>query len=202
MNTLCSKWLVGFLCCALLGTAAGEHGSNPQARNKTWNLDSLMAALSRITSGEVRFTEEKFSSLLNTPLRSQGTFTFTAPDRLEKHSLSPRDERYLVDGDTLVIEGNNRRRSLSLERHPGLWAFVESFRATLSGDLQTLRRFYEVRLEGSKQDWALLLLPIENQMAEFVSAITITGAYDRIAGIEIKEMNGDRSVMTIHEEAR
>ena len=42
-----------------------------------------------------------------------------------------------------------------LQDYPVLWAFVESIRSTLAGDLQSLNRFYRVELDGSERDWRL-----------------------------------------------
>jgi hypothetical protein len=69
-------------------------------------------------------------------------------------------------------------------------------------DLQTLSRFYRIGLEGSDDQWRLLLAPAsQKKMRATVREIRISGSKNRIRTIEILEAEGDRSVMTIAEEA-
>jgi outer membrane lipoprotein-sorting protein len=162
-------------------------------------LEPLMAALAKNGPGTVRFAETKTSALLKTPIESSGTLTYAAPARLEKHTLAPRDERFVVDGDTVVIENAARktRFELRLGDYPAIRAFVESIRGTLAGDLASLRRYYRIELEGTWSDWRLHLLPADPQMAELVLKVVIGGAGGEVRRVEALEAGGDRSVMTI-----
>ena len=182
---------------AVLATSPARAADPPLA------LAPLMAALASNGPGTVRFAETKTSALLKAPAESSGTLTYAAPSRLEKHTLAPRDERFAVDGDTVVIEstarntGEKRRFELRLSEYPAIRAFVESIRGTLAGDLAALRRYYRVELEGTWSDWRLHLLPSDPQMAELVQKVLIGGAGGEVRRIEILEASGDRSVMTI-----
>ena len=166
-------------------------------------LEPLMAALAQNGPGTVRFAETKTSALLKAPIESSGTLSYAAPSRLEKRTLAPRDERFAVDGETVVVEmparnaGEKRRLELRLGDYPAIRAFVESIRGTLAGDLAALRRHYRVELEGTWSDWRLHLLPSDPQMAELVLKVVIGGAGGEVRRIEILEASGDRSVMTI-----
>jgi outer membrane lipoprotein-sorting protein len=177
--------------------------SPAQAADPPLALEPLMAALARNGPGTVRFAETKTSALLKTPIESSGTLTYAAPSRLEKRTLAPRDERFVVDGDTVVIEmaarnaAEKRRFELRLGDYPAIRAFVESIRGTLAGDLAALRRYYRVELDGTWSDWRLHLLPSDPQMAELVLKVLIGGAGGEVRRIEILEASGDRSVMTI-----
>jgi hypothetical protein len=157
-----------------------------------------MAALAKNGPGTVRFKETKSSALLKAPIESSGTLTYAAPARLEKHTLAPRDERFAVDGETVLIESATRKRlELRLADYPAIRAFVESIRGTLAGDLAALRRHYRVELDGAWSDWRLHLLPSDPQMAELVQKVLIGGTGGEVRRIEILEASGDRSVMTI-----
>ncbi len=161
-------------------------------------LEPLMAALAKNGPGTVRFTETKSSALLKAPIESSGTLTYAAPARLEKRTLAPRDERFAVDGDTVLIESAARSRlELRLADYPAIRAFVESIRGTLAGDLAALRRYYRVEVDGTWSDWRLHLLPSDPQMAELVQKVLIGGTGGEVRRIEILEASGDRSVMTI-----
>jgi Outer membrane lipoprotein carrier protein LolA-like len=146
---------------------------------------------------EGTFVEKKYLKLLNAPLESSGQLIYTAPHRLEKLTLAPKPESMVVDQGTLTIEMRGRKRSLQIQDYPVLWAFVESIRGTLKGDLSALQQFYKVKLDGTRQTWQLQLQPTEKKMAALIQTIVISGSNDRLNTIEIAEADGDRSVMTV-----
>jgi len=179
----------------LLGAAAAA----AFAADPPLTLERLMTELARAGPGTVRFTEVKSSALLKAPIESSGTLSYTAPARLEKHTRLPRDERLIVDRDTVVIErpARKERLELRLEDHPAVRASIESIRGTLAGDLVALRRHYRVELDGAWAEWRLHLLPSDPELAELVHKVLIGGSGARVRRIEILEASGDRSVMTI-----
>ena len=194
-----------FLCCAA-GWALPLSAASPNTPNSTkpmpaWTTEQLMTTLSGVSGGTTRFVEKKYLGMLNEPLVLKGTLTYTAPSRLEKHVLSPYDERYTVDDINLQIDnpGKNIHRSFALQSYPAIWAFVESFRATLAGDIKTLQRFYTVSLNGDQKKWELTLLPLEPSMLKAITAIRIKGHGEHITSIEIQENNGDRSLMSLED---
>jgi hypothetical protein len=191
---------IGHAVCALLAVALFAAGAQAQ---EVWSLPDLMRELSAVPHAQARFVERRYLQILKQPLELTGTLSYAAPGRLVKHTLAPRPERMTVEADRLVIEDlvKGRKRSLSLQDYPVLWAFIESFRATLQGDLAALERFYLPQLDGTRAGWKLSLQPRERRMSAVVSAIRISGHADRIAQIEIEETRGDRSVLTVVEDS-
>ncbi len=171
------------------------------AQGQDWNLQSLMQALGGRDAGHARFVEKKYLAVLDRPLEQRGELSY-APGRLEKLTLSPKRERMLIVGDTLIMEfaDRPRPRKLRLQDHPALWGFVESLRATLTGDLATLQRFYAARLEGPREGWTLTLQPRVQAMRAVVEVIRIDGSGGRIERVEVVEALGDRSVMQVFED--
>lgn len=182
-------------CGPALPAAAAEAGG-------TWDVAHLMRDLGQVRRSQAHFTERKYLKVLKAPLQSSGTLTYTAPDKLEKRTLKPRPEAMVIDGKTLTVEtSDGKRHTLKLQDYPVLWAFVESLRATLGGDIATLERFYKVELEGVPARWQLYLAPRERGMSRVISQIRIGGAASRIELIEVQEAGGDRSVMKVVEDA-
>jgi hypothetical protein len=163
-----------------------------------------MRELGQVRSAKAKFVERKELAILDTPLEFSGTLVYTAPGRLEKHTLRPKPESLILDERTLTIEdkARNRRRTLVLEEHPVIWAFVESIRSTLAGDLQSLNRFYDVNLRGDERSWHLTLKPRDARMQTVVDEIGISGSGNQVRTIEIYERRGDRSLMTITDIAK
>ncbi len=191
------------LVAALLLAAAGICPAAAAETAAAWGIEQLMQNLGQVKSARGKFVERKTLAILNAPLDASGTLIYTAPGRLEKHTLLPKPEILVLAQDKLSIEykDRNQRRTLALQEYPVIWAFVESIRSTLAGDLQTLRRFYGTSLEGSEEQWRLSLIPAEPKMRTVVKEINIGGRGNRIRTIEIIEAEGDRSVMTITEDA-
>ncbi|MDO8704540.1 MAG: LolA-related protein [Sulfuricaulis sp.] len=198
------SWLACRARCLLLVSLALAAAPLPAMSDTAeWDILRLMQSLSRVETTRARFTERKYMHILKEPLTTSGLLEFHAPDRLEKRVLKPYEESYLVTNDTLVIEqpvkGSTRR--FILQRYPVMWAFVEGLRGTLAGNVEALRRFYAVKLQGTRAHWRLELEPLDDAMREIIASIRIEGAEAQIGAIEIIEKNGDRSVMTITPES-
>jgi Outer membrane lipoprotein carrier protein LolA-like len=178
--------------------AAAAEGPDPG-----WDVNRLMQELRQVKTAKGRFVERKHLSILATPLEFSGSLLYVAPDRLEKRTLKPQPETLVLERDVLTIEDRerNRRRTLVLQDYPVVWAFVESIRSTLAGDLPTLARFYAVELDGGEQRWRLTLRPLDPKMQEVVSEIRIGGEGSWVSTFEIVEPGGNRSVMTVTRDA-
>ena len=121
-----------------------------RAETPTWGVAQLMQGLAQTKTAQATFTERKFLSVLSRPLESSGTLLFQAPGHLEKHTLKPKVESLVLDQGVLTIDSKARniKRTLVLQEYPSVWAFVESIRSTLAGDLPTLERFYQTELKA------------------------------------------------------
>ena len=172
-----------------------------RAETPAWDIQQLMQGLAQVQESKARFVERKYLSVLNRPLESSGTLSFQAPGHLEKHTLAPKTESLVLDQGVLTIASAARKRTLVLQEYPAIWAFVESIRSTLAGDLPTLERFYKIELEGGAAHWKMRLLPIEQKTREVIREIRIDGRGNRLESIEILESNGDHSLMKVVEDA-
>jgi hypothetical protein len=158
----------------------------------------LMQALAQQTSASARFVERKYIGFVDQPIESRGELFFTAPDRLEKRTLEPRQESLVLEGDTLKVEqAGKRRMTVSLTSHPEAAAFVESIRGTLAGDLVALQKFYSVELSGNQERWKLVLVPLQERMQKIVTRIRIEGAASTVRSIGFDQADGDHSEMQI-----
>ena len=174
----------------------------PEQDALAWTINELMHGLAQVKKSRATFVERKFISLLKTPLEYSGTLTYSAPGHLEKYTLLPKPESLVLDQDNLVVQSGeaHQKRTLSLQNYPAVWAFVESFRSTLAGDITTLNRFYHVTLEGRPKQWLLILRPIDAQIKNLVSEIRISGSLEQINTVETREAGGDYSVMNIRKD--
>jgi hypothetical protein len=188
------------LLCLASAIAQAEAGSSPPSTE--WGLPQLMHDLAQVQNSQGKFVERKHLAVLDVPLTSSGTLSFQAPGHLEKRTLVPREENLVLDQGVLTIDNKARniKRTLVLQQYPTLWAFVESIRSTLAGDLPTLERFYRVELKGDAAKWRLKMLPLEQRTREMIREIVIAGRGNRVTSIEMLESNGDHSTMTVVED--
>ena len=184
-----------FFVCALAWLAL--LAAAPAQSAGDWSIDRLMQALAKTRTGHAHFVEKKFISSLDRPLESSGELTYTAPDKLEKRTLKPKQETLLVNGDTLVIELDGRKHTLQLGDYPELAGFIDSIRGTLAGDRKALERLFRLQLDGQAENWALMLWPSDEKLARNVHLIRIAGSRGTVRRIDVIQTDGDRSTMTI-----
>ena len=164
-------------------------------------LERLMQAFARIESTQASFVEHKHVAVLTEPLVYRGTLAYEAPDFLTKTFESGDVQSYEVRGDRLrIFSPDGTYRVVALETQPLVSAFIDAFRATLAGDVARLQRSYHVTLEGNEARWRLTLVPKLESLAEHLRAVVIEGSRTTIETVEVRESNGDHSVMRLEHE--
>lgn len=161
------------------------------------DLDQVMALLAMRQHGREEFIEQQFLAVLKRPIESSGELRYDAPDHLEKLTLAPKKETLLLAGGVLTTQRGERRRVLDLHRYPQVLPFVESIRATLAGDRAALERVFHIEFTGSVEHWSLTLVPLDQEMTRTVQQVRIDGSRDQLHRVEIRQADGDRSLMTL-----
>lgn len=162
-----------------------------------WNVEQLMQTLAQAKPSHASFVEKKHIAILDQPVESSGELFFTAPDYLEKRTLSPKAESLIVKGDRILIERGSKTYYFQVHAFPELAAFINSIRGTLAGDLPSLKRSFEIHLEGTAEKWTLQLSPTTKKMKAQLHHIRIAGLNNQVSSIEISQVDGDHSYMTI-----
>lgn len=186
MRTSYLKLLVAFVALSSCGSVAGAS-----------ELDEVMGLLATRQHGRVEFVEQQFLHILDHPIESSGELRYDAPDRLEKRTLKPHAETLLLAGGVLTVERAHGRRVLDLRAYPQIQPFVESIRATLAGDRTSLERLFHLDFAGSLARWTLTLVPLDSNVKRAVAHVRIDGMRDQLLKVEIRQPDGDRSLMTL-----
>lgn len=187
-----SGWRAAVVCavvCAMLLCAGPAWAA--------FDLPELAALLAQKRNAEARFTEERFVSGLDAPLRASGTLSFTAPDRFVRQTLLPQPESMAVDGNNLTLQRAGRTRQMALDTVPELTALIEAIRGTLSGDVARLQKHFRTRVDGTATRWKLSLTPLDQRLGSQVRQLDIEGQGPELRSLELLLSGGDRSVMTI-----
>jgi outer membrane lipoprotein-sorting protein len=162
-----------------------------------YDIGQLMADLARHKGGKAKFVEKKFLAVLDKPLVATGEMTYTAPDRLEKRTLTPKPETMLLDKDILTLEREKQKLTINLASQPEALAFIDSIRGTLAGNRAALERNYALYLAGTADKWTLTLLPSDQKIAAIVQRVTVSGSRGQVRQIEYLQADGDRSQLSI-----
>ncbi len=157
----------------------------------------LMALLAAREHSHVSFTETHELGMLREPLSSSGELFYDAPARLEKRTLSPKPETLILDHGLLSVRRGRHEHQLELASYPQAVPFIESLRATLAGDAPALERYFKVDFSGDLAHWSLELTPREAAVARSVTQVTLSGERSMIRAVEIREPDGDRSLIRV-----
>jgi len=187
----------GVLILALAAAcAAAAQSASPPA------LDELLQLLAARRHGHVTFTEVQQLAMLDRPLESSGELLYEAPDRLEKRTLKPKAQTLILEHGVLTARRGHRTHVMALRDYPQVLPFVESIRATLAGDRAALERYFRVQFDGTLGAWTLRLVPVDTTLAGAVKDIRIEGERDAVRTVEIRQSDGDRSLLSIGPEVR
>ena len=181
------RFFTGLLLCSASALAHAE----------AFDIDQLMAELARNRGGEATFVEKRYLAVLDKPVIATGEMRYTAPDRLDKRTLTPKPETVVLDKDTLTLERDNRKMSIRLIARPEVAAFVDSIRSTLAGNRASLEQNYRLALSGDVDAWVLTLVPNDSRIASLLQRITVKGVREQVLGIDYLQADGDRIEMRI-----
>jgi outer membrane lipoprotein-sorting protein len=184
---------VRFAACVILLAAAALAWAAP-----AFDLARLMQLLAENPSSEAAYVEKKYSALLAQPVVSSGTLVYRRPDVVEKNMAAPRQESFRIAGRELTVTRDGKQRRMSLSSEPLLAAFAASLRGVLAGDAKQLFEHYRLALAGTEPDWTLEMTPIDEEIARYVQRVVVSGRAGRVKQIEVRESNGDRSVLTVN----
>jgi hypothetical protein len=188
---------LSFLVLCVLSTIGNSPTRAAPASADLHDLDHVMGMLAMRQHGRVEFIEQQFLAVLSHPIESSGELRYDAPDHLEKRTLKPYAETLTLAGEVLTVERAHSRRVMDLHAYPQVLPFIESIRATLAGDRKALERLFRLDFAGTVSRWTLTLVPLESKVKQSVSQVRIEGAQDQLLKVEIRQPDGDRSLMTL-----
>lgn len=203
------KAYAAMLLWSVLGSAvalaAGQSQRQPQpstvvvstAGAASPELDEVMRLLAARRHGEVDFVQQQFLAVLKRPAESSGELIYDAPGRLEMRTLEPRPETLVLTDAAITLQRKGRSRLLDLKAYPQLKPFVDGMRATLAGDRPALERVFRLEFTGDAARWTLLLKPLDGEHAAGVAQVQIDGSGDTLYRVETRQIDGDRSLMTL-----
>lgn len=171
------------------------------------SLESLMQLLAEKDNSSATFVEYRYSSFLTRPVRLSGRLYYRKPDVLIKENLHPSREKLKIIADSAEFEkvenGKKVTRTLAIEDYPFLESMVVGLRATFAGDLQKLKKFYNIKMSGSSTNWKLelttkgVVTDPDKLFENSVKRMIINGAGANFRKIEMFDADGERTVIKV-----
>jgi outer membrane lipoprotein-sorting protein len=182
------------LCSAVAPRALAES-------NDVRDFGQLMAAFSRMPGLEARFVEEKHLGLLARPLESRGQLFFTRPGLFLRRVESPSPSEVVINDKELVLRDSGGEQRIDLGARAEVRPFVQSMTWLLAGDQAALRAVYQIEFVPAAEGgtWSLVLTPKQDPIARLIASIRVLGRGLAVNEIQVRERNGDESVMRILE---
>jgi hypothetical protein len=159
---------------------------------------ALVAGLKRPAPARTRFSEVRFSGLLERPLILHGELEYDGPGKLSRTVVAPYDEHMTIEnGEASVQRGDHPVRKFPLSQAPELEGFLRGFAALLGGDAEALQRDFVLSVNGGDTAWHLKLAPRDDRLARRVSALEVDGAGNAARCFRTIEADGDVNVLLV-----
>ena len=186
-------------CLVAVSAQASGQALAPLARLPADQLlDQVFIAVARQPLAATPFIERRISALSNRPLESGGTLSFEPSGNIEKLTTTPIRESVILSAESISIRGaNGVAKTTRLDAQPELAAYAQGLRAILSGDVKSLRRFFEFKAAGTLNRWEIRLMPVDVGMRRAISQILVSGEKGRVRVIETTETSGDVNELTL-----
>ena len=184
-------------CAIAIGvtvTAFTEVHADDSPNGTVPTLESVMGRLADSGGVEAHFTESRRLTILSQPIESRGVLYFAPPDWLARHVTEPGEARVVVREDRVSFQDETGVQTLELGSSEVARAMVGNVSVLLRGDLDALRRQYEIDFKVDDSGWTLDLVPLDRVVRQLIERLRVNGDQNRLARMESIETSGDVTV--------
>lgn len=160
--------------------------------------DSILAGLAAQPQKHFSFVQEKKLAMLEKPLVTEGELLIAADRHVTWDIRKPYVMRYEISGDTIREIDANGERVIQTGGNPLVAALSEAMAAAFSGQWQGKERLASVTADGKSDNWQLHIKPQSSDLQKLVSSIDVQGVQQTISTVQIRESNGDSTLIRLH----
>ncbi len=158
---------------------------------------SILAGLAAQPQKHFSFVQEKKLAMLEKPLVTEGELRIAADRHVTWDIHKPYVMRYEISGDTIREIDANGERTIQTGGNPLAAALSEAMAAAFSGQWQGKERLASVTADGKTDNWQLHIQPHSADLQKLVSSIDVQGAQQTITTVQIRESNGDSTLIRL-----
>lgn len=174
------RYLMGLACLACVASA-----------NAAELLNEIAAQVQQYPVIRAEFEQTRQMAALKRPLVTAGRLTFSREHGVLWRIEKPYRMVYVLGEARIVEIGENGTRRVREARDvPGLAQVGRVFRAMLGANSAALREYFDVTAQGVPSKWTIELKPRQAQMAQFLTAMHLSGG-GFVDAIRISEASGD-----------
>ena len=191
---------------AALGAASATLSLGLPAR-----ADDVSAALAKIARARaslktltVPFTQERTIGLLASTVKSEGELTMVRPDKLRWELKAPDAVTYWITPEGFSYATASGGASVGKAAAARFAAVLGDLTALCGGDLESLRKRYDLSVPSTSDGIVLLASPRADDVKKHIKSLELVTTADLadLRRITIEEKNGDRSVITFGKAVR
>ncbi len=192
--------------CAALGAAGAtlSIGIPARADDVSAALASIAKARSSLRTLTVPFTQERTIGLLASTVKSEGELTMVRPDRLRWELKAPDAVTYWITPEGFSYATASGGASVGKAAAARFAAVLGDLTALVGGDLESLRKRYDLAVPSKSDGIVLLATPQAEDVKKHIKSLELVTTPDLVdlRRITIEEKNGDRSVITFGKAVR
>ncbi len=171
----------------------------PMAVAQALDLEDLLDGVAQTERRDVAFEETRSIAGMTKPLISRGRLIYEPGGRLIKRFEAPRRETAILDEDRLTIldQDDTEVATIDLWMQRDLQLVFTGLQAVLSGDAAALRLAFDIHIGGDVRQWRMRLKPKSDETESRLERVVVTGKDRQIASFEVRERDGDTSVIRL-----
>ncbi len=161
-------------------------------------LASIARARASLKTLIVPFTQERTIGLLSSTVKSEGELTMVRPSHLRWELKPPDAITYWITPEGFSYASASGGASVGKAGAARFAAVLGDLTALVGGDLESLRKRYDLAVPSKSDGIVLLASPKADDVKKHVKSLELVTTPDLsgLRRITIEEKNGDRSVIT------
>ncbi|MCX5619002.1 MULTISPECIES: LolA-related protein [Bombella] len=192
------KYLSLLLCCLTFSPALAQplyrqdHAPIASSTSNEALAVEIIHHIGLVSQRDNHFRETRQLHALKQPLHSEGLLRFVPPDHIEKYTLTPVQDHFILEGDMVQLQhGQSPMRSIPLHINPTMQIMAATIRGPLQGDVTLLQTYYNLSAQGDMGHWTLLLTPRTSEVAQIIQRVQLEGRNNVLERTRLIQANGD-----------
>lgn len=171
-----------------------------------WGVKQLVQGWSQIKHVQASYVGQQSSVFFDEPIESRGQLSYEAPHKLVREIQSPIQETLRIEGDQLYIkklQENEKKgevvqeQQYTISSHEQLSLAIETIKAFIAGDIETLDKFFASQFSGDESNWQLTLEPLHEKVQEKYQSITLKGQALKVEQLTVLNVEDEQTILTI-----
>lgn len=174
----------------------------PQRKQEV--LAIIGKAVSELRSMQCGFVQTKHMSMLADRMVSHGTMHYLRPDKLRWEYTRPYTYLFLFNGTKVYVGNKNRNNVMDTASNKLFREIAGIMMNTVTGKALTDPEGFSLDVEETGKEWRVTLVPKKKEMKRMFRQVVLVfhRADASIAGVEIYEKNGDKTVISMSDVSR